>query len=47
MVSVFGEYGIEVVDWLLYDGDAYRSMAFTVDPDGAWGGPAARCEESP
>lgn len=40
-VRVFGEHGVDIVDWILHDGDTYRSMAFTVDPDGAWGGLAA------
>jgi hypothetical protein len=33
---VFGEDGVEVVDWVQTDGEDIRSLAFTLEP-GAWG----------
>lgn len=44
MRASFAERGVEMVDWLLFDGESYRSMAFTVDPDEAWGGLASEAE---
>lgn len=44
--AVFGERGVEVLDWILYDGENFRSMAFTVDPDEAWGGLASEADQT-
>lgn len=38
MRSSFAQHGVEMLDWILFDGDTYRSMAFTVDPEDAWDG---------
>lgn len=38
MQESFAHRGVAMVDWLQFDGESYRSMAFTVDPEGAWGG---------
>lgn len=44
MRTAFAGRGVEFVDWILYDGEAYCSMAITVEPQTAWGGRFANAE---
>ena len=38
MRTAFAGHGVEFVDWILYDGETYRSRAFTVEARTTWGG---------